>query len=303
MSGTDEVRATTFPSRMSTGVPGLDSLLGGGLIPGTLTVVLGATGAGKTQLGLQFAGAGIAAEGRRGIILDTTVRGDSQGHEVYARRLFDWRLAPVDAAQATQLEGFFERARSHADYLRIFDGDGLPPHPAQREFDAWRDRQARLSRRLAVAIAFFYGNFARGVRRAVIDGVDPVDDIDQSIQFELFDYVYRQVLQKESDWVARDLFRQEFRRHAAAVATNAYDHRQITALLLCTSRDVLLDELIERPLDERDWLATANTVIVMGRIRAADRVARGLYIAKHRGSACADSVVHYTIGDAGLRIG
>ena len=47
--------------RQSTGVPGLDELLGGGLIPGTLTVIVGATGIGKTQLGLQFEARG---EGR-----------------------------------------------------------------------------------------------------------------------------------------------------------------------------------------------------------------------------------------------
>jgi len=41
--------------RLSTGIPALDDLLGGGLLPGRLAVVVGATGIGKTQLGLQFA--------------------------------------------------------------------------------------------------------------------------------------------------------------------------------------------------------------------------------------------------------
>ena len=49
----------TTPQRFSTGIPALDELLGGGLVPGTLTVVMGATGIGKTQLGVQFARAGI----------------------------------------------------------------------------------------------------------------------------------------------------------------------------------------------------------------------------------------------------
>ena len=35
--------------------------LGGGLLPGTLTVVAGATGVGKTQLGLHWANAGLGA--------------------------------------------------------------------------------------------------------------------------------------------------------------------------------------------------------------------------------------------------
>lgn len=52
-------------TRFSTGIPALDDLLGGGLVPGTLTVVMGATGIGKTQLGLQFADAGRKQEGQR----------------------------------------------------------------------------------------------------------------------------------------------------------------------------------------------------------------------------------------------
>ena len=58
--------STIPPARLSTGVDGLDALLGGGLLPGTLAVIVGATGVGKTQLGLQFAAAGERQEGRRG---------------------------------------------------------------------------------------------------------------------------------------------------------------------------------------------------------------------------------------------
>ncbi|MCA9005472.1 MAG: recombinase RecA, partial [Planctomycetaceae bacterium] len=50
--------------RQKTGIPELDELLAGGLLPGKLTVVLGATGIGKTQLGLQFAQAGLQQEGQ-----------------------------------------------------------------------------------------------------------------------------------------------------------------------------------------------------------------------------------------------
>ncbi len=87
-------------SRLSTGVAGLDELLGGGLLPGRLTVVVGATGIGKTQLGLQFAHAGRAQEGKPGIIFDMTARGDSQSQAEYARRMFNWELTPASAAGA-----------------------------------------------------------------------------------------------------------------------------------------------------------------------------------------------------------
>src|SRR5437868_14142268 len=83
---------TPLINRLSTGISALDDLLGGGILPGTLTVVAGATGIGKTQLGLHFANAGAAQERERGIIFDMTARGDSQNQDEYASRLFDWRL-------------------------------------------------------------------------------------------------------------------------------------------------------------------------------------------------------------------
>ncbi len=78
--------------RQRFGIPMLDANLGGGLLPGTLTVLAGATGAGKTQLGLRWLDEGKAAEGQRGIICDLTSRGDSQHHAGYALRQFGWEL-------------------------------------------------------------------------------------------------------------------------------------------------------------------------------------------------------------------
>ena len=68
--------------RVSTGLPKLDAMLGGGLLPGTLTCVYGATGIGKTHLGLTFAEHGRVADGARGIVLDMNGRGASQQHDV-----------------------------------------------------------------------------------------------------------------------------------------------------------------------------------------------------------------------------
>src|SRR5439155_7338140 len=99
----------------------LDDLLGGGLLRGTLTVVVGATGIGKTQLGLQFAHAGQAQEGRRGIVLDLTCRGDSQSHAEYTRRMFDWELAAADGAAKVDAERLFDVAALPGEYLHVFD--------------------------------------------------------------------------------------------------------------------------------------------------------------------------------------
>lgn len=295
----------TLPSsdiRLSTGIKKLDELLGGGLLPGTLTVLVGATGIGKTQLGLQFAHAGMINEGRSGIVFDVSARGDSQSHAEYARRMFGWLLTPLDSQQPIELEGFFARASELGDYLHVFDYRGRRVTRRDLEFEDWQDWQSQLNAKLRTAIAFLYGNFTQGTRRVVIDGVEPTDRPQESIQFNLFDYVYHQVLRKDPQWVARDLFREQYRRNADAAAAHDYDPAAIGCVLLATSHETMLDDLIARRLDEGDALSNANTLIYLGKIRDGDRVGRGLYIAKHRGSACSERIVPYQIGEHGLVI-
>ena len=291
----------TSGPRLSTGVPGLDPLLGGGLIPGTLTVVVGASGIGKTQLGLHFAHAGGQQEGRRGVIFDTTARFDSQNHAEYARGLFGWSMT-AQPRERFEPERFFD-PQAAGDYCHVFELTGRRVTERELGFDAWHDWQAELAARLERTIAFFYGNFVRGVRRAVIDGVEPADRPSESIQLELFEYIYHQILRKEASWVARDLFRGAYRANEDAIERHAYDCRQIAALVLVTSHESMLDPLIERPIADGDILAVANTLIYMGKVREGNKLARGLFVAKHRGSACSDEIVRYTIDDGGLRVG
>jgi KaiC/GvpD/RAD55 family RecA-like ATPase len=296
------VDAAGAAGRLSTGVAGLDALLGGGLLPGTLTVVVGASGIGKTQLGVQFAAAGQAQEGRRGVVLDLNARLDSQSHREYARRIAGWELAEFDAAAADDPARVFDRGHAVGDYLCPFGQSGRRVTRDDLGFDGWHDWQALLAARLQETIGFFYAHFVRGVRRAVVDGVEPADRPRDSIQLELFEYVYHQILRKESDWVARDLFRQHYRSQSGAVAAEPYDFRQVACLLLCTSHETLLEPLIERPLAEGDVLASANTLIYLGKVRQGRRLARALYVAKHRGSACSEEIAPFEIGPAGLRL-
>ena len=287
--------------RQSTGISALDERLGGGLMPSGLTVVIGATGVGKTQLGLQFASAGLAQEGRRGLIFDMATRGDAQNHKAYAERMFDWRLREMDAAKAPDLTRVFHEA-PQGDYLRVFDYAGRRVNRADLSFEGWQDWQAEMARKLAVTIAFFYGNFIQGARRVVVDGIEPIDRPGDSIQFEMFEYVYHQVIRKEAEWVARDLFRETFRARQAEVMERRYATNDVGCMLLCTSRESMLDDMISRPLDEGDALSNANTLIYMGRVRDGNRLGRGLYVAKHRGSACTDEIVPYAIDSNGLRV-
>jgi KaiC/GvpD/RAD55 family RecA-like ATPase len=293
------VEPTSAP-RIQTGIPTLDKLLGGGLLPGTMTVVLGATGIGKTQLGLQFAHHGAAEEKQTGILFDMTSRGDSQNHREYARRSFGWSLKERSADVVIDPTSLWNPMVARCDYLHLFERTGRRVSIGDLEPDEWREWKIELARKLERAIAFFYGNFVHGVRRCVIDGVEPVERASDSFQFHVFDYVYHQILHKESEWVARDLFRAQFRAQAEAVHAYAYDHRSVACLLLCTSKEVLLEQLLARTVDTGDVLTNANTIILMGKVREGTRMGRALHVAKHRGSACDDSIVSFEIGEHGL---
>lgn len=289
-------------ARLSTGLSPLDQILGGGLLPGTLTVVAGATGIGKTQLGLHFANAGRTQEGESGIIFDLTSRGDSQNQNEYAQRLFDWTIRPRVESEALDPTMVFDRERARCDYLHIFQRLGRRVTRSDMPFEDWQEWKVELSRKLNLAISFFYGNFIHGVRRCVIDGVEPTETPSDSFQFDLFEYIYHQILHKEADWVARDLLRQHFRAHEEQVRAHMYPHTSLGCVLLYTTHEVMLDDLVQRPLDSGDVLSNANTIIYMGKTRDGLKMGRALYVAKHRGSYCDDRIVPYEVTAHGLSL-
>ncbi|MCA9114461.1 MAG: recombinase RecA [Planctomycetaceae bacterium] len=287
-------------TRLETGVPQLDRMLGGGLLPGTQTVVVGATGIGKTQLGLQFLEQGQQQEGQRGILFDMTTRGDSQNHSEYARRLFDWELTDFAVDGKVDPADVWDAGLARRDYVHIFRQSGRQVSIGDMEPDDWREWKTELARKLDHAIAFFYGNFVHGVRRCVIDGIEPVDRASDSFQMRMIEYIVQQILRKESSWLARDLFRAAWRSHQEQVEQLSYETSQLGCLVLETSHQVMLDDLISRPIASGDLLSNANTVILMGKIRQENGTGRGLYIAKHRGSACEETIAPYRITERGL---
>ena len=224
------------PARHSTGLPRLDEMLGGGLLPGTLTVVVGATGIGKTQLGVQFADAGARQEGRPRHPLRHELAGRYSGARCGLRAGFvpgnSRRPIPRNRPMRPACSTSTLRC---ADYLRVFDYSGRRVTRGDLDFDTWQGWQAELARKLAVTIAFFYGNFVAGSRRAVVDGVEPTDKPSDSIQFELFEYIYHQIVRKDADWVARDLLREHFRQFSDQVAAHMYDSGLVSCRC-CTRR-------------------------------------------------------------------
>lgn len=277
-------------------------MLGGGLLPGTLTVVMGATGIGKTQLGLQFAHQGKQQEGQTGILFDMTSRGDAQNHPAYAERLFGWKLREARLEENPDPNRVWDPVVGRSDYLHLFRRSGRRVTMSDLDFDEQREWKIELMKKLDLAIGWFYGNLIHGVRRCVIDGIEPADKASDSFQMHTFDYIYHQILHKEADWVARDLFRAKFREQADRVASHPYDHTKLGCLFLATTHEIMLEQLLSRPLESGDALSNANTIILMGKIREGTRMGRALHIAKHRGSACDDRIVPFEVTERGLKL-
>ena len=76
--------------RQSTGIPGLDAMLRGGIPEGTTTLVSGATGTGKTLLALSWLVQG-CREGQAGLLLSLD---ENAGRLLENARAFGWDLEP-----------------------------------------------------------------------------------------------------------------------------------------------------------------------------------------------------------------
>ncbi|OGS48781.1 MAG: hypothetical protein A3K68_00155 [Euryarchaeota archaeon RBG_16_68_13] len=103
--------------RVSTGVAGVDAMLGGGLIPGRPYVVSGPTGSGKTILAMHFLAAGLAT-GEPGLMVPL----DEPPNEVKANvAAFGWDLARLKILDATPDVKAHKRQRSVIDVGTTLD--------------------------------------------------------------------------------------------------------------------------------------------------------------------------------------
>ena len=55
--------------RATTGIKGLDDMLNGGFVPGSMTLLRGAPGTGKTSLGLQYLIHGAKKKNENGLLI------------------------------------------------------------------------------------------------------------------------------------------------------------------------------------------------------------------------------------------
>lgn len=292
--------------RFSSGIQQLDQILGGGYLPGSMVMVVGATGVGKTQLGMNFIHQGSSAENARGAIIDLSSRGDSQNHTGYFERLFGQSLStagPLSTSPSqVNAEAVLLKERPE-DVLEFLGYSGRRVMRSQMDVDQWHSWQSEMNRRTPQLFRYVYKHLTSGTRRFVIDGIEPTDEATDSLQLELVEMIYHRMLRKEHDWLAREVLREQFRANEEQVQQSTYDHTQSVAMVLVTTAETMLDRLIEQPLSSGDLAAGANTVILLGRRMVNDRMQRAMYVAKHRGSYCDTRVVPFEIDERGIQFG
>ncbi|HXJ84395.1 MAG TPA: ATPase domain-containing protein [Candidatus Methylomirabilis sp.] len=287
---------------MSTGLDHLDQMLGGGLLPGTLTVVYGATGIGKTHLGLGFAHRGMQDDRAPGLLFDMNARGDSQQHHTYAERLYGWSLGrwthtvtpmaepyPAD----DQMKAFYCDALPWIGKLRDYQvstGDGV-------EFD-W-NWKAMYNHALYTVRPFIYFHLGAGSRRVVVDGIEPMDVPADYIQPFMVDELYRKVIHRDSETLGMEICLPVW-QHRAFIDAHRYEHSAVSTLLLVTTEETQLEHLIARKVATGDIGAVANTILVMGSERVGTRLGRFLCVVKHRGSAMSDEIAEYRVSEQGI---
>jgi hypothetical protein len=123
-----------------------------------------------------------------------------------------------------------------------------------------------------------------------------------SIQFFMFDELYRKTIHRDAETLGMEICLPVW-KHREFIDAHLYSHEAVTTLLLVTTEETRIEDLLARRVAVGDIGATANTILVMGSERVGHRMARMLSIVKHRGSAMSDEIVEYRIGSGGLELG
>ena len=291
-------------ARASTGISKLDEMLGGGLWPGTLCVVYGATGIGKGMAAhIHKAKPGLAAEEAPGIFFDMNARGDSQQHFEYAERLYEWKLRRWTHTVTPMSEPFPSADQMTARYCDALPWVGklrdyqVPTPDGSLELD-W-NWKAEYNHALYTVRPFVYFHLGAGCRRVVVDGVEPMDVPGDFIQPFLFDELYGKTIHRDSETLGMEICLPVW-KYREFIDSHRYDHATVTTMLLVTTEETQLEHLIARKVASGDIGAVANTIIVMGSERVGNRLGRFLCVVKHRGSAKSDEIAEYRVTERGL---
>jgi circadian clock protein KaiC len=126
---------TNYPvrKRVKTSIVGLDEMLSGGLFEGSITLVRGAPGAGKTTLGMQFLYSGITDEDERGLLISFEEFPLSLHRDALS---FGWDLRKLEKEEKLRL--IFTSPRIFLSSLQS------PTSPLNRTIQEWDVRRVVL---------------------------------------------------------------------------------------------------------------------------------------------------------------
>jgi hypothetical protein len=116
----------------------------------------------------------------------------------------------------------------------------------------------------------------------------------------MFDEIYHRIVHRDAETLGMEICLPVW-KHRAFIDAHRYDHARIATVLLVTTEETRLEDLLARKVATGDIGATANTILVLGHERDGHRLARMLCVVKHRGSAMSDEIVEYRIGPTGLQ--
>src|SRR5204862_390312 len=119
--------------------------------------------------------------------------------------------------------------------------------------------------------------------------------------FFLFDELYRKVIHRDAETLGMEICLPVW-QHREFIDAHLYEHTTITTLLLVTTEETRLEDLLARKVATGDIGATANTIVVLGSERVGNRLARMLCVVKHRASAMSDEIVEFRVGERGVEI-
>ena len=133
----------------------------------------------------------------------------------------------------------------------------------------------------------------------MVDGIEPMDVPGDYIQPYLFDELYRKVIHRDGETLGMEICLPVW-KHREFIDSHRYDHATVSTVLLVTTEETRLEDLIARKVASGDIGAVANTIIVMGSERVGNRLGRFLCVVKHRGSAKSDEIAEYRVTGRGI---
>jgi circadian clock protein KaiC len=150
------------PKRVQLGVPGLDKMLDGGLLPSSIALLQGAPGTGKTTLGMQFLHQGVTQDNEAGLL----VTFEQFPHTLYRDALaHGWNLRELE--QDGKLRVVFT---SPQVFLSSLQSPISPINSAIRDMSVKRAvidsvTQFQVLTRNAVELRAFYNHLINALRR------------------------------------------------------------------------------------------------------------------------------------------